>query len=179
LWAQSVGSASDAPVQQDRPAQPPASAPESSKPETKRGGEEAHEASDPVVWRPAINLKPPPQPAVDDDAADAFCFESAADEEVAADVGRLVELDETTDSSDADESGEVPEFITDPMRSSTTLEEDKKKSQVLEMQMPGAVERRAEPREELQVKVPVVISRSQVRKTMPMKLILEIQIVDD
>jgi len=65
-------------------------------------------------------------------------------------------------------------FITDPMRPSSADE-----AAGIELQEePVVTERKTEPSEQ-ELVVPVVLSRSQVRKTIQLKLRLEIRIVDD
>jgi signal recognition particle receptor subunit beta len=118
---------------------------------------------------------------------------------VSPDVGRLVELDESPDVAvtedqapsefitDPMQRGEEPvesdppEFITDPMTpSEQPVESDPpEESPRIEVEeRPVVTERKTEPEEE-EIAVPVVISRSQVRKTIPLKLRLEIRVIDD
>jgi hypothetical protein len=87
-------------------------------------------------------------------------------------VGRLVELDESVENGAVRE--EPLEFITDPMQrgpvdDSAHIEPD---------EAPVVTERKTDAVEE-ELTIPVVISRSQVRKTVPLKLRLEIRIIDD
>jgi signal recognition particle receptor subunit beta len=94
------------------------------------------------------------------------------DEKSSPEIGRLVEFDETTDTPD---SGEDPdEFITDPMRPSASEEPPE-----LEAQEAPVVTKPKPEASEQEVVVPVVVSRSQVRKTIPLKVRLEIRVVDD
>jgi hypothetical protein len=94
------------------------------------------------------------------------------EQETSPEVGRLVELDETPVQPAVD--GDPEEFITDPMRPTGSDQ-----PVVIEPEeAPVVTERKAEPAEQ-EIVVPVVVSRSQVRKTIPLKLRLEIRVVDD
>jgi hypothetical protein len=103
-------------------------------------------------------------------------FDASREGAVSPDVGRLVELDDVGDAGGAREAEESPEFITDPMRGSREAAPEP----IIETADPPSVaDRRADAREEHEITVPVVISRSQVRKSIPLKLTLEIRVVDD
>jgi hypothetical protein len=94
------------------------------------------------------------------------------EQETSPDVGRLVELDEPQDDPRID--GDPAEFITDPMRPSGV-------GQPVEIETdvgPVVTEQETEATEH-ELVVPVVVSRSQVRKTLPLRLRLEIRVVDD
>jgi signal recognition particle receptor subunit beta len=118
-----------------------------------------------------------PQSPVSDGSTDAkqpdngFNF-VPKDEKSSPDIGRLVELDEASDAPVADQDSES--FITDPMRPSAAEE-----SSAIEMQETPVVTEPKPDSSEQELVVPVVVSRSQVRKTIPLKLRLEIRIVDD
>lgn len=92
--------------------------------------------------------------------------------ELSPDIGRLVELDESADNGAKKE--DPPEFITDPMQSAREAHE----SEIETAEAPVVTDRNTEP-DEQELVVPVVISRSQVRKTVPIKLRLEIRVIDD
>ena len=94
------------------------------------------------------------------------------DGELSPDIGRLVELDESADNGVKKEK--PPEFITDPMQSAGAVQ----KPEIETVETPVVTETKAEP-EDQELVVPVVISRSQVRKTLPIKLRLEIRVIDD
>jgi signal recognition particle receptor subunit beta len=87
-------------------------------------------------------------------------------------VGRLVELDEAVDNGAVRE--EPPEFITDPMQRGPVDD----MAQIESEEATVVTERKIDAVEE-ELTIPVVISRSQVRKTVPLKLRLEIRVVDD
>jgi signal recognition particle receptor subunit beta len=105
---------------------------------------------------------------------DSFSFQTE-DEGLSPDVGRLVELDESAEPSEVIVQEETPDFITDPMRSSPTPEPV---AEIEPEEAPVVTERKVEMHEQ-ELTVPVVISRSQVRKTIPLRLRLEIRVVDD
>jgi hypothetical protein len=87
-------------------------------------------------------------------------------------VGRLVELDEVPDSNNP--GNDAPEFITDPMQRNAP----EQSPEIEPEEGPVVTQRKAEPADQ-ELVVPVVVSRSQVRKTIPLKLRLEIRVVDD
>jgi hypothetical protein len=94
------------------------------------------------------------------------------EQETSPDVGRLVELDDTND--DPGYQGDSEDFITDPMRTSVPSHP----AGIEPEQAPVVTEKKTEPVEQ-ELVIPVVVSRSQVRKTIPLKLRLEIRVVDD
>jgi hypothetical protein len=114
------------------------------------------------------------------------------DGELSPDVGRLVELDESADNGAKKE--EPPEFITDPMQSADNRAKKKEppefitdpmqpaeavqKAEIETVEAPVVTDRKEESLDR-ELVVPVVISRSQVRKTLPIKLRLEIRVIDD
>ena len=69
---------------------------------------------------------------------------------------------------------ESPGFINDPVPPAETAS----KPEIETVEAPVVVEREPEPAHH-ELVVPVVISRSQVRKTLPIKLRLEISVIDD
>jgi hypothetical protein len=83
-----------------------------------------------------------------------------------------VELDEPPDNG-ANEF-DSSDFITDPMQRNAPDQSPEIESE----EAPVVTERKVEPNEQ-ELVVPVVVSRSQVRKTIPLKLRLEIRVVDD
>ncbi len=97
------------------------------------------------------------------------------EEEEAPDIGRLVELDESNDSTDSPETEKTPEFITDPMSRGAVAEEE---PEIQAYEAPKVADPKPVDKEQ-ELVVPVVISRSQVNKTIPLKLRLEIQVIDD
>jgi signal recognition particle receptor subunit beta len=97
------------------------------------------------------------------------------DNGVLADVGRLVELDESSEQPEIVREEAPTGFITDPMRSTTSSDPS---PEIEAEDGPVVTERKAEPQVQ-ELTVPVVISRSQVRKTVPLRLRLEIRVVDD
>jgi signal recognition particle receptor subunit beta len=113
-------------------------------------------------------------------APDKSPVSKAATKKNEMDVGRTLELDESPAEATTSPAPEPDGFITDPMGAVATES------------TPAALEPKFEPTDvekdidmdvdivsEIEVNVPVVISRSQVRKALPVKLILEIQIVED
>jgi signal recognition particle receptor subunit beta len=76
---------------------------------------------------------------------------------------------------------EPQEFTTDPMQRSeqpVELEPQEESPGIEAEDGPVLTERKTEPKE-VEISVPVVILRSQIRKTIPLKLRLEIRVVDD
>lgn len=102
---------------------------------------------------------------------DAFRFVEN-EGKLSPDIGRLVELDESADNGV--KKKEPPEFITDPMQSAETAG----KPEIETVEVPVVTEHKTESADQ-ELVVPVVISRSQVRKTLPIKLRLEIRVIDD
>jgi signal recognition particle receptor subunit beta len=88
------------------------------------------------------------------------------------DVGRLVEFDDSPEESTPQD--ETQGFITDPMQRAAPDQEADFEAE----QHPVVTERKLEAAEQ-ELVVPVLVSRSQVRKTIPLKLRLEIRVVDD
>ena len=175
MWAQSVGSAVETDFREDSPAQPPASAPEFPAPhaaETQVATQSSPEIDEASSLTPGAELH--------SNAEKAFSFTPEITDEPMDDVGRLVELDKDEDEDPvSDETKpEIPEFITDPMQRRVVSEEEEAVEDI-EWQSPVVIDCDAGPREDCQLTVPVVISRSQIKKTIPLKLVLEIQIVDD
>jgi len=115
--------------------------------------------------------QPPPQevsePTADDTADRSFGTTSGEQ-----DMGRILELDETPEEKPVE--AESPDFITDPMqRSSSEVAAE------IETEDGPVVTERVETDDTQELTVPVVISRSQVRKSVPLTLRLEIRVVDD
>ena len=76
---------------------------------------------------------------------------------------------------------EPPKFISDPIQPSEEPVENEPQevSAGIEAEEgPVITERKTEPKD-VEITVPVVISRSQVRKTIPLKLRLDIRVIDD
>jgi signal recognition particle receptor subunit beta len=124
----------------------------------------------------------PPIPPSPESTADDRPMLEPQPQKSSPDIGRLVELDETPNGFGNDRQ-ETPEFITDPMQrrkpSPPSVEESPEKPPEFRVEeSPVITERNPEP-EEHEISIPVVISRSQVRKTIPLRLRLEIRVVDD
>jgi signal recognition particle receptor subunit beta len=127
----------------------------------------------PAAEPPAASTPPAKEPKPVPDAETLSLGSRAVG--AAPDVGRLVELDESPESSGPADDG-PSEFITDPMRPGST--EDEEPAEIEQQEGPVVTDRKADVHEQ-EVVVPVVISRSQVRKSVPLKLRLEIRVVDD
>jgi hypothetical protein len=98
-------------------------------------------------------------------------------------VGRVVDLGrDTAHSSDhARETSSAGLFITDPFRAAEAADEYKN-GLSRSISRSNAVSLRAEAPatgDECVITVPVLITRSQIRKTIPIKLRLEVQVVED
>jgi hypothetical protein len=119
----------------------------------------------------ASAVEEPPEPAPN---ANTFSLGSEA-EASSPDVGRLVELDESSEPPEVAQE-EPPEFITDPMRTGSTTEEEP--AEIEPEEGPVVADRNADVQDH-EVVVPVLISRSQVSKTLSLKLRLEIRVIDD
>ncbi len=120
------------------------------------------------------------EPPTDSNDSDEFQFEAIGGEEQEDRLGRIVELDEPTPSGEKGET-ERDEFITDPCRA-IVGEESAGGHDTTDKEVRVSVDQSAvksQSGEELTFVVPVVISRSQVRRTIPLKLVLEIHVTDD
>ena len=98
-------------------------------------------------------------------------------------VGRVVDLGRDTahDSGRAEGPSPAGLFITDPFRATETADEYKN-GLSRSISRPEAVSLRSEAPatgDECVITVPVLITRCQIRKTIPIKLRLEVQVVDD
>jgi signal recognition particle receptor subunit beta len=136
----------------------------------------------PEIDSPQDAIEDPPK--ANEAAGDEYQFPPI--EEMENDLGRVLDLDDTpkpietreVQRDDTDRNG----FIKDPCRS--TQPEDKVSSGDAE-DAKGEIEsvhdpvRETPPPSEAVFTVPIVISRSQVRKTVPLKLVLDIQIMED
>jgi len=110
-------------------------------------------------------------------------FESLEIAPIDDNVGRVVDLgrDTADDSDRAGGTSSVGLFITDPFRAAEAADEYKN-GLSRSISRPEAVSLRAEAPvtgDECVITVPVLITRSQIRKTIPIKLRLEVQVVDD
>ena len=117
---------------------------------------------------------PTAEPPGENSGNPAFSFPGQEAEE-SPDVGRLVKLDESADSATDAASERPPEFITDPMQKGTITAEQ---PEIQPDEAPVVIDQKS-PDEDQELVVPVVISRSQMNKTIPLKLRLEIRVVDD
>jgi hypothetical protein len=95
--------------------------------------------------------------------------------EESPDIGRLVELDESAVSTDGVKPQTRPEFITDPMSRGTVAEEE---PEIQTDEAPTIADPKPVGKDQ-EIVVPVFISRSQVNKTIPLKLRLEIRVIDE
>jgi hypothetical protein len=113
----------------------------------------------------------------------AFRFVSLETPQLDESSGRVIDL-EQTNGNDADHADRGPSkglFLTDPLRS-----EEQTAHEAEELPKPGSntgtvtLEEPTPPAEdECVITVPVVLTRSQVRKTIPVKLRLDVRVVDD
>ncbi|UCH84042.1 MAG: hypothetical protein JSW50_16710 [Candidatus Latescibacterota bacterium] len=119
---------------------------------------------------------------------DTFRFESLEETHMDQQIGRVIDLDDKpADRTEMPvDPGASGDFITDPCttadQSEITKEQDPsdviaKDKDVMLSQRPDVPMRSTE--DECVITVPVLLTRSQIRKTIPIKLTLEIQIVDD
>jgi hypothetical protein len=100
-------------------------------------------------------------------------FADSDDDEIDSEVGRTLKFDDASDTppeAPADEG--TSEFITDPMGSHAPQPDPPPPPPKQTPRPPAEVEA-------LEITVPVAITRSQVRKKVPLRLLLEIQVVDD
>jgi hypothetical protein len=113
-----------------------------------------------------------PESRGDDSGKDEFQFASLRDLEVDKDMGRVVDLDSSVETGEVDEQND---FITDPCRPSAAGDDaaEEKAAGREEAMTPLS------SGEEISLSVPVVITRSQVKKNIPLKLVLEIQVIDE
>lgn len=123
-------------------------------------------------------------------AGDEYHF--APMDSLESDLGRILELDDTPKpierKKDTADESTGNGFIKDPCSSaeiddSTRKEKKKEKEKEEEVQVEIEPVHRARlehtPSSSSVLTVPIVISRSQVRKTVPLKLVLEIQVTDE
>jgi len=122
---------------------------------------------------------PEPEPTHPDPPSDSD-FSPMNEAELEDRLGRVVDLDESIEPEGQEKmNGDV--FITDPCR---LVVPDKEDDQALVRDEDDSTVIESKPAtvlssDELTVKVPVLISRSQVRRTIPLKLVLEIHVTDD
>jgi len=130
--------------------------------------------------RPRPEIHPPePEPMVPQPAEDSD-FNPTSEAELHTGLCRVVELDEPSEPVEQEKSN-GDGFITDPCRP-VVPDEVEDIEPVRDEEEPAGLEPKSahmQPADELTVNVPVVISRSQVRRTIPLKLILEIHVTDD
>ncbi|NIM19581.1 MAG: hypothetical protein GTO51_04275 [Candidatus Latescibacteria bacterium] len=95
-------------------------------------------------------------------------------------LGRVVELDEAPETEEGGET-EAAEFITDPCRAKVGDDQTAQAptSDQHDQVTMDSVQVHSKTPDDLTFTVPVVISRSQVRRTIPLKLVLEIHVTDD
>ncbi|UCG50904.1 MAG: GTPase domain-containing protein [Candidatus Latescibacterota bacterium] len=112
-----------------------------------------------------------------------FGFESLETGRMDEKVGRLVDLEEKPDQRGPDLAPRAPsgEFITDPWRSGETepVREEELSEAISTTEDVDLQEKSPSNGDECIITVPVLVSRAQTRKTIPIKLALEIQVVDD
>jgi signal recognition particle receptor subunit beta len=102
------------------------------------------------------------------------------------DLGRVLELDETPKPIEREEDitgdSNGNGFIKDPCRTTDVEDnpcDDKVEKVQVEIEAVHDPVHETPPPSESVLTLPIVISRSQVRKTIPLKLVLEVQITDD
>jgi signal recognition particle receptor subunit beta len=117
---------------------------------------------------------------------DTLRFESLEVAPIDDAVGRVVDLgrDASQESEQTDSNSSVGLFLTDPFGGSAEQTEKEPKAASAPRMGSRAEEppfRQAPPSagDECVITVPVLISRSQIRKTIPIKLRLEVQVVDE
>jgi signal recognition particle receptor subunit beta len=121
---------------------------------------------------------------------DAFRFASLEAGPVDEHVGRVIDLERRAASEAGQSEGDASSglFITDPCRSSGQSEVDagdlgssisKIEALTLKDETVTTREEASGAGEECVITVPVLLERSQIRKTIPIKLRLEVQFVDD
>jgi signal recognition particle receptor subunit beta len=123
---------------------------------------------------------------------DAFRFESLEEGRIDDDVGRVIDLEDTPNEPIPPSTPPEPagEFITNPWTTTgqrrveateNRLESFTRGVDVAADEPVAKPPDRQEPdsEDECVITVPVLLTRSQIRKTIPIKLALEIQVVDD
>ena len=97
------------------------------------------------------------------------------------DIGRVIDFDDTQPLERTPDERSSGEFIVDPFHSGTN-EGGAHGRPVAPTPAPDPGARSAAPlssQDEVSITVPVVLTRSQMRKTIPVKVTLEIQWVDE
>lgn len=154
-------------------------------PASPRAGRNAPSGDTPAA-RPAPAERPPqagavPTPAAQGGADSAFRFASLEAAAIDESVGRVLDLEpDSRGKEPPDDNGRGErDFITDPCRATAA-----DVSEEVSRAVPAAggvtlTERSTPVEDECVITVPVLLSRSQTRKTIPIKLRLEVQIVND
>jgi signal recognition particle receptor subunit beta len=140
--------------------------------------------------RPAVGARAPqpdskrfvtPQSPPKDAGGGTFRFASLEAAPIDENVGRVIDLE--ADSGEGAERGQIHhperEFITDPCRASEQDDGDDISSSISALDGVSLGEPAAQTDEECVITVPVLLSKSQTRKTIPIKLRLEVHVVDD
>ncbi len=121
------------------------------------------------------------RPSTGDGGEGAFRFVSLETAPIDEAVGRVIDLERDS----GDETGRIErehlerEFITSPGRTAARDDADDISGSISTMEAVSLGERTPQTEDECVITVPVLISRSQTRKTIPIKLRLEVQVVND
>jgi hypothetical protein len=122
-------------------------------------------------------------PAESEAKSEAFRFVSLEVPPMDESVGRVIDLDGGTgnDADQPDRGVSKGLFLTDPLRSEREAKDDSDDlSKTISTMEAVTLRERSRPMEdECVITVPVLLTRSQARKTIPIKLRLEVQVVDD
>lgn len=162
--------------------EPVASATDTVAPEVSRGAAPAAVEKEPTAPEKP-NAVSPAQTRVGADSDDgSFKFASLEAKQMDETVGQVLDLDEKENGETVDTKPEAKDddFITDPCRSDTEKEEIENISGMISKTEDVILdEQSASLDDECMITVPVLLSRTQIRKTIPIKLRLEVQIIDD
>jgi signal recognition particle receptor subunit beta len=114
-------------------------------------------------------------------AAKPFRFVALDATSIDESVGRVVDLERDSDEEvqRAEQSGGGFGFITDPCRVDSRAESEDLAGSISPVEEVSLSERAPQEEDECVITVPVTLSRSQTRKTIPIKLRLDVQIVGD
>ncbi len=125
----------------------------------------------------------PAPPRVSADSEDeTFKFASLEAKKMDETVGPVLDLDEKDNEEKVDTKplAKEDEFITDPCRSDAVNNEIENITEMISNTEDVTLdEQSAMLDDECTITVPVLLSRTQIRKTIPIKLRLEVQIIDD
>ena len=95
-------------------------------------------------------------------------------------VGEVVDLEENESVDQATQESAETDFITDPCQSAAAVNETEDIEEIISSPEDVTLsDRSASMDDECVITVPVLLSRTQIRKTIPIKLRLEVQIIDD